>query len=153
MKAEHDGRRPRQCTLYSVVEPGILTGFQNVKTVILQQPKPNFHFLPIASHSNPIHVMLHSLLHKFPFVFPFPSFPSPPLFPLLHLPTSAPIDRCINMYKLNIPHSGARHTSVAKHRHTPNKLSDYFNFFFGLNWLVWPHFLFLQLVALGGNLA
>ena len=30
---------------------------------------------------------------------------------------------------------------------------DYLSFFFGLNWLEWPHFLFLQLVALGGNLA
>jgi len=29
----------------------------------------------------------------------------------------------------------------------------YFSFFFGRNWLVWPHFFFLQLVARGGRRA
>lgn len=29
----------------------------------------------------------------------------------------------------------------------------YFSFFFGLNWLVCPHFFFLQLVARGGSRA
>jgi len=57
------------------------------------------------------------------------------------------------MYKLNIPHGNNCHIASAAEHHVPKKLSDYFNFFFGLNWLVWPHFLFLQLVALGGNLA
>lgn len=30
---------------------------------------------------------------------------------------------------------------------------DHFSFFFGRNWLVWPHFFFLQLVARGGRRA